>query len=126
MRDEERVNAAVAETVERFGGIDIVVNNASAINLAPMRDLEPKRLGPDARHQRARDFPAHPGGAPHLRESDHAHVLTLSPPLLADPKWLRGHSAYTISKMGMTMLTLGARGRRGGAGIAANSLWPRT
>ena len=113
VRDEERVNAAVAETVERFGGIDIVVNNASAINLAPMRDLEPKRLDLMLDINVRGTFLLTRAALPHLRESDHAHVLTLSPPLSADPKWLRGHSAYTISKMGMTMLTLGARGRRG-------------
>jgi citronellol/citronellal dehydrogenase len=63
---------------------------------------------------------------PHLRESDHAHVLTLSPPLSADPKWLKGHSAYTLSKMGMTMITLGVAADEAEAGVAANCLWPRT
>jgi citronellol/citronellal dehydrogenase len=63
---------------------------------------------------------------PHLRQSDHAHVLTLSPPLSADPRWLRGHSAYTLSKMGMTMITLGLAADETEAGVAANCLWPRT
>jgi citronellol/citronellal dehydrogenase len=62
----------------------------------------------------------------HLRASEHAHVLTLSPPLSADPKWLRGHAAYTLSKMGMTMLTLGLAADEAEAGIGANCLWPRT
>ena len=63
---------------------------------------------------------------PYLRESDHAHVLTLSPPLSADPRWLRGHSAYTLSKMGMTMITLGLAADEAEAGMGANCLWPRT
>src|ERR687897_237717 len=63
---------------------------------------------------------------PYLRESGHAHVLTPSPPLSADPKWLRGHAAYTLSKMGMTMITLGVAADEADAGVAANCLWPRT
>jgi citronellol/citronellal dehydrogenase len=126
VRDEQRVNAAVAETVERFGGIDIVVNNASAINLAPMRDLEPKRLDLMLDINVRGTFLLTRAALPHLRESGHAHVLSLSPPLSADPKWLRGHSAYTISKMGMTMITLGVAADEAEAGIAANTLWPRT
>ena len=126
VRDEERVNAAVAETVERFGGIDIVVNNASAINLAPMRDLEPKRLDLMLDINVRGTFLLTRAALPHLRDSDHAHVLSLSPPLSADPKWLRGHSAYTVSKMGMTMITLGVAADEAEAGVGANCLWPRT
>ncbi len=126
VRDEERVNAAVAETVERFGGIDIVVNNASAINLAPMRDLEPKRLDLMLDIQIRGTFLLTRAALPHLRESEHAHVLSLSPPLSADPKWLRGHSAYTVAKMGMTMITLGVAADEAEAGVGANCLWPRT
>jgi citronellol/citronellal dehydrogenase len=126
VRDDERVNAAVAEAVERFGGIDIVVNNASAINLAPMRDLEPKRLDLMLDINIRGTFLLTRAALPHLRESEHAHVLTLSPPLSADLKWLRGHSAYTVSKMGMTMITLGVATDEAEAGIGANCLWPRT
>jgi citronellol/citronellal dehydrogenase len=126
VRDEARVDAAVAETVERFGGIDIVVNNASAINLAPMRDLEPKRFDLMLDINARGTFVLSRAALPHLRNSDHAHVLTLSPPLSADPKWLRGHAAYTLSKMGMTMLTLGLAADEAEAGIGANCLWPRT
>ena len=126
VRDEERVNAAVAEAVERFGGIDIVVNNASAINLAPMRDLEPKRLDLMLDIQIRGTFLLTRAALPHLRESDHAHVLSLSPPLSADPKWLKGHSAYTVAKMGMTMITLGVAADEAEAGVGANCLWPRT
>jgi citronellol/citronellal dehydrogenase len=126
IRDADAVDTAVAETVERFGGIDIVVNNASAINLSPMRDLEVKRF--DLMHTiNARGtFVVTRACLPHLRQSDHAHVLTLSPPLSADPRWLQGHSAYTLSKMGMTMITLGVATDEAEAGVAANCLWPRT
>jgi citronellol/citronellal dehydrogenase len=126
IRDAGMVEAAVAQAVERFGGIDIVVNNASAINLAPMRDLEVKRFDLMQQINSRGTFVVTRACLPHLRESDHAHVLTLSPPLSADPRWLRAHSAYTLSKMGMTMLTLGLAADEAEAGIAANCLWPRT
>jgi citronellol/citronellal dehydrogenase len=126
VRDEESVAAAVAQTVERFGGIDIVVNNASAINLAPMRDLPVKRLDLMLDINLRGTFVLTQAALPHLRESDHAHVLSLSPPLSADPKWLRGHSAYTVAKYGMSMVTLGVAFDEADAPIAANTLWPRT
>jgi citronellol/citronellal dehydrogenase len=126
IRDAEAVEAAVAQTVERFGGIDIVVNNASAINLAPMRDLPVKRFDLMQQINSRGTFVVTRACLPHLRESPHAHVLTLSPPLSADPRWLAGHSAYTLSKMGMTMITLGLAADEAGAGIGANCLWPRT
>ncbi len=126
VRNDENVAAAVAQTVERFGGIDIVVNNASAITLAPMRDLEPKRYDLMLDINARGTFVLTRAALPHLRESDHAHVLTLSPPLSADPKWLPGHAAYTVSKMGMTMITLGLAADEADAPIAANCLWPRT
>jgi citronellol/citronellal dehydrogenase len=126
IRDAEAVEAAVAQTVERFGGIDIVVNNASAINLAPMRDLPVKRFDLMQQINSRGTFVVTRAALPHLRESSHAHVLTLSPPPSADPRWLAGHSAYTLSKMGMTMITLGLAADEAEAGIAANCLWPRT
>ena len=126
IRDAGAVDDAVAQTVERFGGIDIVVNNASAINLSPMRDLEVKRFDLMQTINARGTFVVTRACLPHLRESDHAHVLTLSPPLSADRRWLQGHSAYTLSKMGMTMLTLGLAADEAEAGIGANCLWPRT
>src|SRR5215207_8177840 len=126
IRDADAVEAAVAQTVEHFGGIDIVVNNASAINLSPMRDLEVKRFDLMQTINARGTFVVSRACLPHLRESDHAHVLTLSPPLSADPRWLVGHSAYTLSKMGMTMITLGVAADEAEAGIGANCLWPRT
>src|SRR5918998_4567414 len=126
IRDADAVEAAVAQTVERFGGIDIVVNNASAINLAPMRDLPVKRFDLMQQINARGTFVVSRACLPHLRESDHAHVLTLSPPLSADRRWLAGHSAYTLSKMGMTIVTLGLAADEAEAGIGANCLWPRT
>jgi len=126
VRDEARVGEAVAEAAERFGGIDIVVNNASAINLAPMRDLEVKRFDLMQQINARGTFVLTKACLPHLHESGRAHVLTLSPPLTSDPKWLAGHGAYTLSKMGMTMITLGLAADERETPIAANCLWPRT
>jgi citronellol/citronellal dehydrogenase len=125
IRDADAVEAAAAQTVERFGGIDLVLNNASAINLAPMRDLEVKRFDLMQQINARGTFVVTRACLPHLRESDHAHVLTLSPPLTAaDRRWLTGHSAYTLSKLGMTLITLGVAADE--AGIGANCLWPRS
>ena len=126
IRDAGAVDDAVAQAVERFGGIDIVVNNASAINLSPMRDLEVKRFDLMQTINTRGTFVVTRACLPHLRQSEHAHVLTLSPPLSTDPRWLAGHSAYTLSKMGMTIITLGVAADEAEAGIGANCLWPRT
>lgn len=126
VRSDESVAEAVAKTVQRFGAIDVVVNNASAINLVPIAQLEPKRFDLMMDINVRGTYALTRAALPHLRESDHAHVLTLSPPLSADPKWLRGHAAYTVTKMGMTMLTLGVAADEAEHGVGANCLWPRT
>src|SRR4051812_44296260 len=126
VRDAEQVERFVAAAAERFGGVDVVVNNASAINLAPVADLEPKRYDLMLDINARGTFLLTRAALPHLRASSHAHVLTLSPPLSADPRWLRGHAAYTLSKMGMTMLTLGVAADEAQHTVAANCLWPRT
>jgi citronellol/citronellal dehydrogenase len=126
VREVEDVERAVAETVDAFGGIDIVVNNASAINLATISDLEPKRYDLMLDINTRGTYLLTRSALPQLRASEHAHVLTLSPPLSADPKWLKGHAAYTVSKMGMTMLTLGLAADEKENGVAGNTLWPRT
>src|SRR5918994_239923 len=99
---------------------------AEAINLAPVAALEPKRYDLMLDINTRGTFLLTRTALPHLRASDHAHVLTLSPPLSADPRWLRGHAAYTVSKMGMTMLTLGLAEEEREHGVAGNCLWPRT
>jgi citronellol/citronellal dehydrogenase len=126
VRDEEQVDALIAATLERWGQIDVVVNNASAINLSPIAALEPKRYDLMLDINVRGTYLLTRAALPHLRESDHAHVLTLSPPLSADPRWLRGHAAYTVSKMGMSMITLGVAADEREHGVAANCLWPRT
>jgi citronellol/citronellal dehydrogenase len=126
VRDDAQVEAFVAAAAERWGGVDVVVNNASAINLVPVADLPPKRYDLMLDINVRGTFLLTRAALPHLRESGHAHVLTLSPPLSTDPRWLRGHAAYTISKMGMTMLTLGVAEDEREHGVGANCLWPRT
>ena len=126
VRDEASVDSFIAQTVERFGGVDIVVNNASAINLVPIADLPPKRYDLMLDINVRGTYLLTRAALPHLRESDHAHVLTLSPPLSADPRWLKGCAPYTVSKMGMTMLTLGVAADEAEHGVHANVLWPRT
>jgi citronellol/citronellal dehydrogenase len=126
VRDDAQVEAFVAAAAERWGGVDIVVNNASAINLSPIAALEPKRFDLMLDINTRGTYLLTRTAIPHLRESEHAHVLTLIPPLSTDPRWLRGHAAYTISKMGMSMITLGVAEDEREHGVGANCLWPRT
>ena len=126
VRDENSVAAAVQQTVETFGGIDVVVNNASAINLSNVGDLPLKRYDLMLDINARGTFVLTSLALPHLAKSDNPHVLTLSPPLNMDRKWLAAHAPYTISKYAMTMLTLGVAESRRGEGVAANCLWPRT
>ena len=126
VRDEHSVTDAVARTVERFGGIDIVVNNASAITLQNIGELSLKRYDLMLDINTRGTFLLTSLALPHLLRSDNAHVLTLSPPLNMDRRWLADHAPYTISKYGMTMLTLGVAESRRAEGVAGNCLWPRT
>jgi citronellol/citronellal dehydrogenase len=126
VRDENSVAAAVAATVDRFGGIDIVVNNASAINLSRIGELPVKRYDLMLNINARGTFLLTSLALPHLAKADNPHVLTLSPPLNMDRKWFSVHAPYTLSKYGMTMLTLGVAESYRDEGIAANCLWPRT
>jgi citronellol/citronellal dehydrogenase len=126
VRDGDSVAAAVAACVEQFGGIDICVNNASAISLAPIGGLAVKQYDLMADLDTRGTFVVTQACLPHLRNSDHAHVLTLSPPLSTDPKWLAGFAPYAVAKFGMSMLTLGLAHDEKENGVAANCLWPRT
>jgi citronellol/citronellal dehydrogenase len=126
VRDEAQVDAFVAAAAEHWGGVDVVVNNASAINLGPIAELPPKRYDLMLDINVRGTYLLTRAALPHLRESAHAHVLTLSPPLTSDPRWLRRHAAYTVSKMGMTMITLGVAEDEREHGVGANCLWPRT
>ncbi|WP_245916481.1 SDR family oxidoreductase [Nocardioides gansuensis] len=126
VRDEESVEHAVAATVERFGGIDIVVNNASAIALAPTEELPIKRFDLMTQIQLRGTYLLTSKSLPHLRKGTNPHILSLSPPLNLSPRWLGAHPAYTLAKYGMTMLTLGWAAEYAEAGVAGNCLWPET
>jgi citronellol/citronellal dehydrogenase len=126
IRFEDQVAEAVAKTVDTFGGIDLCVNNASAIALMPVADLPAKRYDLMLDINTRGTFVVTQACLPHLRASDHAHVLTLSPPLSTDPRWFGNHAAYTVSKFGMTILTLGVAEDERGTRVGANALWPRT
>ena len=126
VREEGDVARAVEQAVATFGGIDIVVNNASAIALAPLGKLPLKRYDLMLDINARGTFALTSAALPHLSQSDNPHVLTLSPPLNPDPVWLHRHAPYTISKYAMTMLTLGLSGQDHPRPVAANCLWPRT
>ena len=126
VRDENAIAAAVARTAQAFGGIDILVNNASAISLTPTTETPAKRFDLMMSVNMRATFLCSQACIPHLRESANGHILTLSPPLGMKPKWFAGHVAYTMSKYGMSMCTLGMAEEFRGDGIAVNSLWPRT
>ncbi len=126
VRSEESVEEAVSKTVDAFGGIDIVINNASAIFPLPTLQTPIKRW--DLMHQvNARGtFLLTQKCLPHLFESTNPHILTLSPPLDLDPRWFGPHVAYTIAKYGMSLCVLGWAEEFRDKGVAANALWPRT
>ena len=125
IRSEEQVQAAVAQAVERFGGIDILVNNASAISLTGTLSTPMKRY--DLMHQVniRGTYLCSQACLPHLKKSSNPHVLNLSPPLSMKPKWFAGHVAYTMAKYGMSMCVLGMAAEFEGL-VAFNALWPRT
>jgi citronellol/citronellal dehydrogenase len=126
VRDEDSIRGAVAAAVERFGGIDIVVNNASAIDLSPSTDLAAKKFDLMQQIEVRGTFMLTRNAIPHLRASDHAHVLTLSPPLNMSKKWLGSCVGYMLAKYGMTLAALGFAAELEPDGIASNTLWPRT
>lgn len=126
VRSEESVAEAVAQTAETFGGIDIVINNASAIDLSSTEDLSMKKFDLMNSINSRGSFLLAKTAIPHLKASDAAHVLTLSPPLNLNPAWAGKHLGYTMAKYGMSMVTLGLAEELREEGVAANSLWPRT
>jgi len=126
VRDEDSVKAAIAKTAEVFGGIDIVVNNASAINLSRTESVDMKRYdlmnGINARGT----FMVSKYAIPHLSKAQNPHILMLSPPLDMSERWFSPHLAYSIAKYGMSLCVLGLAGELRQKGIAVNALWPRT
>lgn len=126
IRNEEEIVAAVAAAVEKFGGIDILINNASAINLAPVSLLPAKQYDLMLDINARGTYLVSRHCIPHLKKSANGHILTMSPPLSLDKKWFSHFAPYTLSKFGMSMLTMGLSEELRNDGVAANCLWPRT
>jgi citronellol/citronellal dehydrogenase len=126
VRDEESVKTAIERTVATFGGLDVVVNNASAIQLTPVTQTDMRRF--DLMHQiNARGtFVTSKHAIPHLEKAANPHILMLSPPLDMQEKWFAPYTAYTMAKFGMSLVVLGLAGELRSKGIAVNALWPRT
>jgi len=126
IRFEEQVQAVVDQAVSAFGGIDILVNNASAINLTTTEKTEPKRFDLMYDINVRGTFMVSRACIPHLKNGSNPHILNLSPPVNMDMKWFANHLAYTISKYNMSMIALGLAEELRKYNIAANTLWPRT
>ena len=126
IRFEDQVLAAVEKTVETFGGIDICVNNASAISLTPTVNTEMKRYDLMHNINTRGTFLVSKSCIPHLKKGNNPHILNLGPPLNMESQWFSPHVAYTMAKYGMSMCTLGMSEELKSSGIAVNSLWPRT
>lgn len=126
IREEDDVRAAVAATVDAFGGVDILVNNASAIWLRGALDTPMKRFDLMQQVNARGSFLCAQACLPYLLQAPNPHILTLAPPPSLDPKWWAPHTGYTLAKMGMSFVTLGLAGEFGPQGVAVNALWPRT
>lgn len=126
VRKEEDVQRAITAAVDRFGGVDIVVNNASAISTEPTEDLSAKKFDLMMDINVRGTFLLTKAALPHLRKSANAQVMTLAPPLNMNPYWLGAHPTYTLSKYGMTLLSLGWANEYSDAGIGFSCLWPQT
>ncbi len=126
IRDEDNVRDAVAATVDEFGGIDILVNNASAIWLRGTLDTPMKRFDLMQQVNARGSFLCAQACLPHLFKASNPHILTLAPPPNLEPKWWAPHTGYTLAKMGMSFVTLGLAAEFGPRGVAVNALWPRT
>lgn len=126
IRDEEAVQAAVDEAVRTFGGIDMLINNASAISLTPTLQTDMKRYDLMHHINTRGTFLTSKLCLPHLLKAENPHVLNLSPPLNMETRWFAPHVAYTMAKFGMSMCVLGMAGEFKKQGVAFNALWPRT
>lgn len=126
IRSDEQVMAAIEKAVAQFGGIDILINNASALSLTNTTDTEMKRW--DLMHQinSRGTFMCSKMALPHLKNAENGHILNIAPPLNMNPRWFGGHVAYTMAKYGMSMCTLGMAQEFRADGIGVNSLWPET
>lgn len=126
VRDEAQIQQAIEQTVAMFGHLDVLVNNASAISLTDTINTPMKKYDLMQAVNARATFACSQAAIPHLKRSENPHILTLSPPLSIDNRWFAPHLAYTISKFGMSMCTLGLAAELREFGIAVNSLWPKT
>lgn len=126
VRDEEQVRGAIEQTVAKFGGLDIVVNNASAVQITPVTQTDMKRYDLMQQVNARGSFMVSKYAIPHLEKAANPHILMLSPPLDMKEKWFAPHTAYSIAKFGMSLVVLGLAGELRSKGIAVNALWPRT
>lgn len=126
VRDADAVDAAVAQAADHFGGIDICINNASAISLDRTEAMEVKRFDLIQQINMRGTFLVSRACLPHLRKSANPHILSLSPPLTMRPDWFAAHLPYTLSKYGMSMVMFGMAEEFRSEGIACNALWPKT
>ncbi|RUR19738.1 NAD(P)-dependent oxidoreductase [Legionella sp. km535] len=126
VRDESQIQQAMNKTIETFGRLDVLINNASAISLSDTLNTPMKRYDLMQEVNTRATFACSQAAIPHLLKSPNPHILTLSPPLNMDRKWFASHLAYTLSKYGMSMCTMGLSEEFREVGIAVNSLWPRT
>ena len=126
IRFEDQIEAAIAKAAETFGGIDVVINNASAIQLTGTEQTESKKFDLIHSINVRGTFLVVKHALPYLKKGNNPHILTLSPPINMNPKWLSPHVAYTISKYNMSMLAIGWAQEFKAAGIASNAIWPKT
>jgi len=126
IRDERQIVDAASKTAEHFGGIDILVNNASAISLTGTLETPMRRVDLMFSVNVRGTYATSQACLPYLLDADNAHILNISPPLNLNPDWFRNHTAYTIAKYGMSMCVLGMAAEFADRGVAVNALWPRT
>jgi citronellol/citronellal dehydrogenase len=126
VRDEASIKSAVSQTADTFGSIDIVLNNASAIDLSKSTELSAKKFDLMQQIEVRGTFLLTREAVPHLRQSDHAHILTLSPPLNMSQHWMGANVGYMLAKYGMTLAAMGFAAEFADDPIASNTLWPRT
>lgn len=125
VRDDRAIADAVAQAVDHFGGIDICINNASAVSRTPISDTTAKQFDLMNSVNGRATFMVSQACLPHLRKAANPHILNLAPPINLDPVWFKGHVAYTMSKYAMSLATLGMAAELRDEGIAVNALWPR-
>lgn len=126
LRSEEALQAAILQVATKFGGIDVLVNNAGVLNLTDTLHTPIKRFDLMTAVNVRATYTASQAAIPYLQKAENPHILNVSPPLNLDPKWFKGHLAYTVSKYGMSMCTLGMSAEFAKDRIAVNSLWPET